>query len=773
MKKIVAILLLSPAISYSQCLLDRSNFEIVLEETFDSRNNVQELESDGLWQFEHYEGSDCSHANSPKEEKYIEDRLAIINGSEGNKFLEITVEELNNPVVGSCYSNGDRSGNDIIRFESGTLQTKHGGWGNDNKPITPLEPYGLFEARIKVPSNSEGKAAFWLFGWGGGQTGIEIDILEQVRDNNGVDQVDHMTNNLHNWPSGGNSSSSCQQHLVSDYNDLHERFHTYSVVWTPNEVTFFINGRETRTINNLLTATPGRVHLLLEINPKRKSGHYPNPGVRDYSMQVDWIRVYQFKNNNTNLSYKSTQNWMNTNVSSFSSSSFPQPRNSYGSIASNPNNPNEVYYIGTDDQLYVAKRIFGGDWTIDRCVDSNNNAFSNIKGDLEYHHLLNRLIFVGSDSKLQYLGKLGGNKFWKGWVDPQYWSRPQSANASSAEGCIDVSSNGNIAYKGHDDQMHVYKFQNGAFAYYKPAYTYGGGCQDLVHNDIYFGEGNDVFYKTLDGRLRMFWFANGTYSHSHVDHCNSSSSQKVSLNPGSISGSVAQGIYYIGNSDSKLHEFRWSPGNQSFQHFLVPYYYNDYLDGAIYSNDKVRSSVTLINNKVYYVGHDGRIQVLNKISHYYWTHDWIDDYTMTSRYFGKNFWNPCSDLIATSDGNLVYSSLSNQLRTFRFEDCEVLNPPCQNTPMESVYLRNGDNKENSEIELKLSPNPVMDKLSFQTSLDADVFDVQIVSLTGRVMSQSKYTCKMNKLDLAYLPKGTYLLVIHTEKERLIERFIKL
>ena len=139
-----------------------------------------------------------------------------------------------------------------LRYSSGMLMSHH--------PVDSLRPaacppdangfsYGLFEVRCRQPANGSVFPAFWL--WGGGPD--EIDVFEASRW--GFGNTIHTNTPGYWYPTRTRPDAcSCFFYDTDPHGDLHEQFHTYSVRWMPNEVTFYFDNvpirRETRLLPN-------------------------------------------------------------------------------------------------------------------------------------------------------------------------------------------------------------------------------------------------------------------------------------------------------------------------------------------------------------------------------------------------------------------------------------------------------------------------------------------------------------------------------------------
>ena len=103
--------------------------------------------------------------------------------------------------------------------------------------------YGQLEARIKVPSGSFNWPAFWMLGQNF-FTGTnwpncgEVDIMEGLA-NNTVDQA-----TLHaNYPGGGDWNGGGGVTMrVSPISNLSGGYHTFGLLWSPNEIQFLLDG---------------------------------------------------------------------------------------------------------------------------------------------------------------------------------------------------------------------------------------------------------------------------------------------------------------------------------------------------------------------------------------------------------------------------------------------------------------------------------------------------------------------------------------------------
>ncbi len=155
--------------------------------------------------------------------------------------------------------------------------------------------YGLFEARIQFESAEGHHGAFWLQSPDYGKvtddfeaSGTEIDIVEYF--GGGA-----LSQNLH-WNKYGSKDKKaiCSGYLnIPVVSTVDTEFHVYSLLWTPEEYIFFIDGKETWRTSEAVSNHDEYIILSLLTSKseakKIKRKHFPD------TMLVDWVRVFQKK----------------------------------------------------------------------------------------------------------------------------------------------------------------------------------------------------------------------------------------------------------------------------------------------------------------------------------------------------------------------------------------------------------------------------------------------------------------------------------------------
>jgi len=161
--------------------------------------------------------------------------------------------------------------------------------------------YGYFEARMKMPSGEGTWPAFWLLGsnidtvpW---PRSGEIDIMEYAGHSpNRATSAIHYSNNAgaHEYKSGGINHTAA----------LADEYHTYGLLWLPNEVSFYFDGKLatkfTRSDTNLArwpfgpnaqNADP-KMYLIFNLAIGGNYGGSIDPKLTKAQFFIDYVRYY-------------------------------------------------------------------------------------------------------------------------------------------------------------------------------------------------------------------------------------------------------------------------------------------------------------------------------------------------------------------------------------------------------------------------------------------------------------------------------------------------
>lgn len=151
--------------------------------------------------------------------------------------------------------------------------------------------YGYFECRMQLQREIGHWSAFWIntptMGRPEGDpaaAGVEIDIIEYLRNGDYADKAQHTIHWDYKTPSYR------RDFAAIPIAGLGEGFHTFGCEWTPDALRFFVDGRETWRTSQ---AVPRRdQYLILSVEVGKWADDIRKARLPD-SLVVDYVRVYQ------------------------------------------------------------------------------------------------------------------------------------------------------------------------------------------------------------------------------------------------------------------------------------------------------------------------------------------------------------------------------------------------------------------------------------------------------------------------------------------------
>ena len=162
--------------------------------------------------------------------------------------------------------------------------------------------YGYFEARMKMPTGGGAWPAFWLLG-----TNIdtvrwpscgEIDIMEYTGNapNRSTSAVHYANSSgVHDYKSGATTS---QIEYSADY-------HTYGFLWLPNDLTFYIDGKQSYKVSKKDTGLTNwpfgsnaqgqdpKMYLIFNLAMGGNYGGRIESGLTKAQFAIDYVRYYK------------------------------------------------------------------------------------------------------------------------------------------------------------------------------------------------------------------------------------------------------------------------------------------------------------------------------------------------------------------------------------------------------------------------------------------------------------------------------------------------
>lgn len=859
--------------SFSQCKLDYSNYTLVLDEQFDSYGgSVTNLLGPGsIWNAQ----TDIGEFAGWGVEYYLPSQVSLIPDGSGGSRLRLTAEPLASPITGKGRSyNGSpvdisyKSGmltlkNTVLKAPSAIspyvlpslsiFDSPSGCTSFDRDPRG--WQYGMFEIRCKIPSGGTDPRkwdtwpAFWLIG-----IDAELDIIDNISENPNIMyqsgkidwkkqpwstgnpdwtltifditapkwdiNKDYKTGDIVStqdvyWPVTWVANKDIQKAAIgrivySPLRNLENEFTTFTAVWTPTKITFFVEGKEVYSLNGPaaeLGSSCGPLNMIvdLQIHPGATEMH------RTHFMDIEYIRVYKPNQLDYTLPYKSNQTFVHEAFEENSIGDHISISPYANSIAPNTSNPDEIYYRGIDNYIYVSNKI-GDAWYTKR-LEFDHGYPSLVGGDIKYLPSHDKIIYAGQDSRINLFGRssIVPSGYYHWYLRDDAWSG--SFDHILAEpGSLQVTPDGNnIFFTGlYDRKMHRYNWNTtiSSWSHSVLSHPTGTGTNTLIKNDIIVDPGTgNVIYKGMDNRLQIFWKDSyGIYNHAYIDDNWTTSAFKVSSLPSSITFAPSMdGILYIG-VDRKIHFYKFVGGSTGWDHQWLPYTYSapslgytdaDLAKGSLDWDDE--------SKKLFYGGYDGKIQCF-----YYqdasWHHFWVDDYwnkadfntynsldsgaylasikvgaelTNKSVYHTAHTSSPYTmrDPANPADHILIPSTKRPRLVRFKWDTCED-----DHDPSEAVYskirslYRGTENDSLDYAEEKslfeLYPNPASAFLTVKTEKSLSTKSVIVRDLMGRSLINLTQTDDLSKINVSDLPVGIYIVEVQLGDTKYYGKFLK-
>ena len=150
--------------------------------------------------------------------------------------------------------------------------------------------YGRVDIRAKMPSKGGTWPALWMLGSNYSSVDWpacgEVDILEHTGNNaNRVQATVHFPDRY-----AGNGDTA----ITNDYNDVTTNFHVYSVVWTPQALTFYVDDKPYHVVGNSCSIPFNwNFYIILNVAMGGDMGGTIASDFNFDTMEVDYVRVYQ------------------------------------------------------------------------------------------------------------------------------------------------------------------------------------------------------------------------------------------------------------------------------------------------------------------------------------------------------------------------------------------------------------------------------------------------------------------------------------------------
>ncbi len=342
--------------------------------------------------------------------------------------------------------------------------------------VDPTLP-GLLEVRCKTPSGAGAWPAFWIFD---GQ--IEYDIMENSL---GENESKKMTSNIHDW-----RDASLDTWPQSDTNANHvacgrafwkqtpcdytEDYHTYSMVFSTEELILFVDGKETWSIDRDVQTpfpadecygwSPREVRIMLGLGLT----YFANEP--SYVMDVDYIRFYQPRDGTNNVP-ESLQNRQGGIARTLESPNADgqNPNNTLLTISNNngqgglthpvfpgkiayTNEPGlqKIYYTGADNKLYNAY-LDGGNW-VEYALTHNGATVRDVAGEITVDE--DRVYYRSTSGEIKFFQWISGQ--WANYATGVYCGHWSTQLSDYFGGALNVDDLGRLFYIGLDDNIYAW-----------------------------------------------------------------------------------------------------------------------------------------------------------------------------------------------------------------------------------------------------------------------------------------------------------------------------
>ena len=693
-------------------------------------------------------------------------------------------------------------------YKSGAVRSK----ASIDPKINPWEAegfyYGVLEFNARIPSGNIDVSDLWPALWTFSGGGTEIDLVDGSKNGESIvtnlidwkyapsqwspywtivnftpssytvfnHNVTYASNAYVEWhgvyyqnTSGGNIEAKAHgivvdQEVWNTGETFSDGFNRFAVSWEPDKVTFYINGREIMTADDVPTRkkTSTIIMSLQSGWGLTPSGSAGTMIPSDY-MDIDYVRLYRPVNHDHTLSpypaYKSVNEYMYTNISE-DYAALPKVHSEPNSIVADENNSNIVYYRGTDNKIYIAEKAGNGTWSVSELAPGYSwPSWTKVKGDLVFSEW--KIFYKGETNRLQCFWKSGGN--WLHATIDDDWSS-WDHYVSSEPGSICATEQGKIFCRGWDNKMHMFQWEPSISDWIgtRLPYTYSSG--DYINGDVISGGSEQVYYRGANGQIQNFWPSGSNYYHGSIGTAG------VKNNPSSMTLTSNDQIYFIG-SDNRLHKYYWNSG---WQHeliestsgsslYTVSNWNFGYLKSA-YAYSSIKADISdPTKNTVVYFGEDGRLQQMKKVGGS-WTHKWIDDYSNTdfhASYPNQTYGMGYASVDITSDGKIIYDQYGQNLSSFEYGNCENLNPTSHTGILKSAVNSELESHEvRKEMAISLFPNPATQLVS--VAVEGEKMDqIQIIDLTGKVVKGIKVDqVEEVEINVDFLTSGMYTVIVH-------------
>lgn len=740
----------------AQCTLDKSNWTLTFNEEFNT--DLEDLKL--RWNI--FTGPNPWAHNKLYRSINKEENIVLNNGL---AFFE--TQKLPSPIIidGLEY-----------KYSTGMMVSKIDEIPHCSSYSDAGYLYGMFEIRCKFPKKHGQYPAYWLYGdksWP-----PEIDVFEF----NGHAHDQFFTAIY--WGQN-NDPQSCGNMYHFPF-DITDDFHTWTMVWTPTQVTWFFDNKELKTDNNLHRVPGATSPNMWERCRWRKMNHQigcdiNNPIESETEFDpliVDYIRIYKpigylpYSSGDfnywhddiveplyANTPYKSNQDWLLKKI-------HPAPENDYNSYSDmNVLQGGGKYFYKGDYHLL---------WNTYWYDYGNGGQFYSAPFDWNYP--IDGYIDVASDNEIPFFRKsLQLHYYQNGAFHKIKSSSFPFGSLNNIGNKIIANDNGlQVFYLGLDNNIYECK-RNSLFSH--TWVTKKITNTNNISDEIIFDQNNNILYfRNTSNQLKMMIYIGSSWFSTTISSINDVHSS-LHLSP------FGERIYYKTSSNQLVYYQKTGTFSWIRNQFNA---ISPYSNGNSVWINNVKGDICVAENphQIYYIGLDNRIWVV------YWDGAaWYNTPINWNVNYVKNdlrITNP-----TTSHKRLCFVGDDNKIRYFQWDICENTNPPCGSheyfrkagghnvvtytNGVENTYIKNNQSNHidsSGSQEILIFPNPAENKIMFTGSYnDSDYYVVSIFDAKGVFISSSQLILN-SYIDISNLPHGFYIAKIMGKDSSHTLKFIK-
>lgn len=719
--------------SFGQCSLNKQGWTLTFNEEFNT--NMTDLKT--RWKV--FDGPSIWSQNDWFRSIEKETNITLSGG-----FANFATTKLTTPVTINGLQYSYTTSNIISKFDDIPFCSS-----NSNAGYL----YGMFEIRCKLPKKAGQYPAYWLYGntsWP-----PEIDIFEF----NGSSH-DNFFSTIH-W-GANNAPLSCGNTYHYPF-DLTDDFHTWTVVWTPTQVTWFFDNKELKT-DNILAHIPGNVSpdmwqrcIWMKMNHQIGSGlNWPNSAETTFDpLIVDYIRVYKptgyatystavgsfdYWHDNIvkplylNTPYKSTQDWIIDKVVS---------NDSYNSLSDMNvvQGGGKFYYKGDFNLLWSTYWYNYGSGP--QFYATPMNWSNTIDGNISVA-TANEIPFFRKGNQLQYFQNSTFNTI---------------SNVSNVQSTILANPNGlQVIYLGTNNNLWECKrtsLTSNTWTVTQRTATNNVSSEIIFDNNNY----NNIYYKNTSNQLVRLVLSSSSSIATVISTTNDIFSS-LAISP------TSNRIYYKTSANNLIYyELSGTTWTRFVFNSISPY-----SGTSSVPVDNVAKNICIAENphQIYYIGTDNRVWVvyLDGSSWRSTAIDWKVNYAARD----LRITNP-----TTSNKALCFVGIDNKIRRFYWNTCEVLNPICNN----HQYFRQSNSKNITENVftkddgIVITPNSASEHITLNLPNDyTGNTSIEIYNLNGQKVKQIKSNTTTTAIQISDLPNGLYIIKIENSKQTSIHKIYK-